>query len=89
MYIRIVTFIVVGLKQIIPFVVQAIPEVTFNSQWPTDKISDNIDNLLEIGVCVQGIDTSSHSTNVNAFLTLIKYSIQIIQFKLLFKVLAK
>ena len=74
---------VVGLKQLIPFVAQAIPEVTFNSQWPTEKISDNIDNLIEIGVCVQGIGTSSHSANVK------KYSIQIIQFKLLYKAPAK
>ena len=51
---------VVGLRQLIPFVAQAIPEVTFNSQWPTEKISDNIDNLIEIGVCVQGIGTNSH-----------------------------
>ena len=55
---------VVGLKQLIPFAAQAIPEVTFNSQWPTEKISDNIDNLIEIGVCVQCIGTNSHSANV-------------------------
>ena len=40
---------VVRLKQSTPFVVQAIaqpnqanPEVTFNGQWLTEKISDNI-----------------------------------------------
>ena len=35
----------------IPFVVQAIPEVTFNRQWLAQKISDNI-NLIEMGLCV-------------------------------------
>ena len=35
----------VALKQSIPFVVQAIPEVTFNGQWLAEKFSDNHDNL--------------------------------------------
>ena len=42
----IVAFMVVGLKQSITFVVQAISEVTFNGQWLAEKISDNIDNLI-------------------------------------------
>ena len=52
-------FLVVGLKQSIPFVVQTIPEVTFNGQWLAKKISDNIDNLIEIRLCVQGIVTDN------------------------------
>ena len=68
----IVAFMVVGLKQSIPFVVQAIPEVTFNGQWLAEKISDNIYNLIEIGLCVQGIVTDNHSANVNMFSVLIK-----------------
>ena len=38
----IVAFMVVGLKQSTPFVVQAIPEVTFNGQWLYYKIASNI-----------------------------------------------
>ena len=63
---------VVGLKQSIPFVVQAISEVTFNGQWFAEKFSDNIDNLIEIGLFVRGIVTDNHSANVNAFSALIK-----------------
>ena len=55
----------VGLKQSTPFVVQAIPqpsqanpEVTFNGQWLAEKISDNIDNLIEIALRVRGIVTT-------------------------------
>ena len=48
-----ITFMVVGLKQFIPFVVQAIPEVIFNRHWLVEKISDNIDNLIEFGLCVR------------------------------------
>ena len=55
LYKRIFAFIVVGLKQFIPFVVQTILEVSFNGQWLAQKISDNIDNLIEIGLCVSGI----------------------------------
>ena len=63
---------VVRLKQATPFVVQVIPqanqtnpEVTFNWQWLVEKINDNIDSLIEIGLSVRGIVTDNHSANVN------------------------
>ena len=59
-------------KLSITFVVQAIPEVTFNGQWIAEKNRDNIDNLIEIGLCVRGTVTDNHSANVNAFSALIK-----------------
>ena len=65
---------VVGLKQPIPFVVQAFPEATFNGQRLAEKISDNIDNLIEIGLCVRGIVTDNHSPNINKCSALIKIS---------------
>ena len=74
LYKGIVTFMVVRLKQSTPFVVQIIPqprqaspEVTFNRQWLAEKICDNIDNLIEIGLSVRVIVTDNHSANVNAF----------------------
>ena len=42
LYKRIFAFMVVGLQESIPFVVQTILEVTFNGQWLAEKISDNI-----------------------------------------------
>ena len=57
---------VVGFKLSIPFVVQAIPEVTFNGQWLTETFSDNSDNLIEFGLCVRGIVTDNHSANVSS-----------------------
>ena len=45
LYEGIFAFMVVGLKQSI---VQTISGVTFNGLWLTEKISDNIDNLIEI-----------------------------------------
>ena len=45
---------------------QANPDVTFNGQWLAEKISDNIDNLIESGLSARGIVTDNHSANVNA-----------------------
>ena len=73
----IITFMVVGLKQSLPFVVQAILEVIFNGHWLVKKTSDNIDKLIEFGLCVPSIQiTDNHSANVNAFSALIKITLQ-------------
>ena len=70
LYKGIVAFMVVGLKRSTPFVVQAIPEVTFNGQWLCDKIASNIENLGNAGFCVRGLVADNHSSNVNAFTSL-------------------
>ena len=54
----------VGLKESIPFAVQTILEVTFNGQWLAEKISYNIDNLIEIRLFAQGIVTNNISFKV-------------------------
>ena len=64
LYKGIFAFLVVELKQSIPFVVQTIPEVTFNGQWLAEKISDNMDSRIEIRLCVQGIVTENISYKV-------------------------
>ena len=64
LYKEMFVFMVVGLKESITFVVQIILEVTFNGQWLAEKISDNIDNLIEIGLCVQVIVVDSISYQV-------------------------
>ena len=57
-------FLVVGLKQSVPFVVQTIPKVIFNGLWLAEKISDNINNLIEIKLRVQAIVTDNISYKV-------------------------
>ena len=64
---RMFAFMIVGLKQSITLIVQAIPKVTFSGQWLSEKFNDNINNLIEIELCVQGIITDNHSADVNAF----------------------
>ena len=66
---------VLGLKQSIPVVAKAIPEVTFYGQWLAEKFIDNIDNLIEVRLCVRSIITDNRSANVNAISALIKTTI--------------
>ena len=62
---------VVGLKESIPYITQAIPEVTFTGQWLSHKIAENIKNLTLVGFCVRCVVTDNHSVNVNAFSLLV------------------
>ena len=68
-------FMVVRFKLSIPFVVQAIPEVTFNGQWLAETFSGNIDNVIKFGLCVRVIVTDNHSANVNAYSAAIKITV--------------
>ena len=70
LYKGIVAFMFARLKQSTPFVVQAIPEVTFNGQWLCDKIASNTENLGNAGLCVRGLVADNYSSNVNAFTSL-------------------
>ena len=38
-------FMIVGLKQSVPHVIQAIPEVTITGEWLTEKISASLHSL--------------------------------------------
>ena len=64
LYKGIFAFMIVGLKESIHLVIQTIPKVTFNGPWLVEKISGNIDNLKEIGLCVQSIFTDNISYKV-------------------------
>ena len=61
MYKGIVAFMIVGLKESIPYVVQALPEVTFNGQWLAEKMVECIDSLIDCGFCVRGLVTDNNS----------------------------
>ena len=43
---------IVGLKELIPYIVQAIPEVKFSGEWLADKMSNSIDGLASAEFCV-------------------------------------
>ena len=56
-----------GLKESVPIVVKASPEVTLTGQWLADEVSDCITSLGQVGFKVRGIVADNHSTNVYAF----------------------
>ena len=70
LYKGIVSIMIVGLKELIPYIVQAIPEVKFSGEWLADKMSYCIDDLTSVDFCVRGIVTDNHASNVHAFSSL-------------------
>ena len=62
---------VVGLKESIPYIVQAIPKVTFDGEWLANKMASCSDDLTAAGFCFWGVVTKNHSSNVNAFSKLV------------------
>ena len=63
-------FMIVGLKQSVPYVIQAIPEVTITGEWLAEKISASLHSLAQTDFTVRGIVTDNHNSNVNAFKSL-------------------
>ena len=59
LYKGIVAFMIVGLKESIPYIVQAIPEVKFSGEWLADKMSNCIDDLTSAEFCVRDIVTDN------------------------------
>ena len=67
LYKGIACFMIVGLKQSVPHVIQAISEVTITGEWLAEKISASLHSLAQTGFTVRGIVTDNHNSNVNAF----------------------
>ena len=70
LYKGIACFMIVGLKQSVLHVIQAIPEVTITGEWLAEKISASLHSLAQTGFTVRGIVTDNHNSNVNAFKSL-------------------
>ena len=66
-YKGIIVFMIQGVKESVPIVVKASPEVTLTGQWLADEVSDCITSLGQVGFKVRGIVADNHSTNVSAF----------------------
>ncbi len=67
LYKGIVAFMIVGLKESVPYIIQATPETTFDGKWLAQKIKENLKVLADAGFRVRGVVADDHSTNVNAF----------------------
>ena len=67
---KIVAFMIVRLKESIPYIVPAISEVKCSGEWLADKMSNCIDDLISAEFCVRVIVTDNHASNVHAFSSL-------------------
>ena len=67
LYKGIVVFIIQGLKQSIPVVIKACPEVTIKGEWLANEVDDCIKQLSQQGFNVRAVVTDNHSCNVSAF----------------------
>ena len=59
-----------GLKELMPYIVQAIPEPNFSGGWLADKMSNCIDDIVSEEYCVRGIVTDNHASKVHEFSSL-------------------
>lgn len=67
MFRGIMTFMVVGLKNNVPFVIKAIPEAKIEGKWLSDHIDNCLQSLHDAGFKVRAVISDNHSTNVAAF----------------------
>ena len=66
----IVTFMIMGLKESMPYIVQVFPGVKFRGEWLADKMSNYIGDLTSAKLCVRGIVTDNRTLNVHTFSSL-------------------
>ena len=77
MFKGIMTFMVVGLKNNVPFVIKAAPETKIDGKWISEQIDDCIKSLHDVGFRVRAVISDNHSANVAAFRDLYeKYGVQ-------------
>ena len=67
LYKGIVTFMIVGLRKNIPFVVRAVPESKIEEKWLSQHINECLKSLHQVGFEVHAVISDNHATNVAAF----------------------
>lgn len=67
LYKGVMVFMITGLKETVPSVVKACPEVTINGEWLSQEILKCILQLITSGFFIRAVVADNHSTNVNAF----------------------
>ena len=71
------TFMIVGMRKSIPYVVKAVPEITIEGKWLGKQIDSVLTSIHQSGFQVRAVVADNHSTNVNAFHSLMdKYGIE-------------
>ena len=63
----ILVFMIVGLKESIPYVIEAIPKTSLNGEMVKDGIQENLHVLKSANFNVRSVISDNHSTNVLGF----------------------
>ena len=67
LYKGVMVFMVVGLKESVPVVINAFPETSVTGEWIASKLDYCITSLAKKGFKVRGVVTDNHSANAKAF----------------------
>ena len=63
----IMTFVIVGKRKNVPFVVKAVPESKIDGKWLSGQIMEGMQSLHEIGFHVRAVILDNYLSNVSVF----------------------
>ena len=73
LYKGLVCFMIVGLKNSIPYVIKSSPETKINADWLKKEITDCLRILSKSGFTVRAIVCDNHTSNVSSFKNLLQH----------------
>ena len=73
LYKRLVCFMVVGLKNSIPYVIKSSPETKINADWLKKKLIDCLGILPQSAFILRAIACDNHPSNVSSFKNLLQH----------------
>ena len=74
LYKGLLSFMIVGLKENVPYIIKSVPELKIGGNWIKEQILDSLNILKNIGFRVRAIVSDNHSANVLAYKLLLKES---------------
>ena len=73
LYKGLVCFMIVGLKNSIPYVIKSSPETKINADWLKEELIDCLGTLPKSAFIVRAIVCDNHPLNVSSFKNLLQY----------------
>ena len=74
LYKGLLSFMIVGLKENVPYIIKSVPERNIDGEWVKEQILDSLKTLKNCGFRVSAIISDNHSANVLAYKLLLKES---------------
>ena len=68
-----VRFMIVGLKEWIPYVIKSSPDISTDANWLKTELLDSLEILSNCGFSVRAIVCDSHPSNVSSFKKLLEH----------------